>query len=164
MDSSQRAFSQNPFHTKIHNNSSCESSRFSTTTKFHRHKPATTTQPFRSSLHIRSLSFSRAHSHTRVDFWDCLFNLIDLCVYFFGWWINSGIAGFDESYLPRWIGYAFASLLLLNHFLGSHSITIPQLVRFHYIYIYIFSLFFIQLNLFNGLNLLWLCKYYIFCI
>ncbi|XP_073220354.1 protein COFACTOR ASSEMBLY OF COMPLEX C SUBUNIT B CCB2, chloroplastic isoform X2 [Cicer arietinum] len=38
-----------------------------------------------------------------------------------------GIAGFDESYLPRWIGYAFASLLLLNHFLGSHSITIPQL-------------------------------------
>lgn len=27
----------------------------------------------------------------------------------------------DESYLPRWIGYAFGSLLLLNHFLGSDS-------------------------------------------
>lgn len=32
-----------------------------------------------------------------------------------------GIPGLDESNLPRWIGYAFGSLLLLNHFLGSHS-------------------------------------------
>ncbi|XP_058779320.1 protein COFACTOR ASSEMBLY OF COMPLEX C SUBUNIT B CCB2, chloroplastic-like isoform X3 [Vicia villosa] len=40
-----------------------------------------------------------------------------------------GIPGFDESYLPRWIGYAFGSLLILNHFLGSDSTTItpPQL-------------------------------------
>ncbi|KAK2367287.1 protein COFACTOR ASSEMBLY OF COMPLEX C SUBUNIT B CCB2, chloroplastic [Trifolium repens] len=40
-----------------------------------------------------------------------------------------GIPGFDESYLPRWIGYAFGSLILLNHFLGSDSATIttPQL-------------------------------------
>ncbi|KAI5444858.1 variant 3 [Lathyrus oleraceus] len=40
-----------------------------------------------------------------------------------------GIPGFDESYLPRWIGYAFGSLLILNHFLGSDSSTItpPQL-------------------------------------
>ncbi|KAL5081134.1 hypothetical protein RYX36_009555 [Vicia faba] len=40
-----------------------------------------------------------------------------------------GIPGFDESYLPRWIGYAFGSLLILNHFLASDSATItpPQL-------------------------------------
>ncbi|CAJ2666958.1 unnamed protein product [Trifolium pratense] len=40
-----------------------------------------------------------------------------------------GIPGFDESYLPRWIGYAFGSLILLNHFLGSDSATVtsPQL-------------------------------------
>ncbi|TQE11355.1 hypothetical protein C1H46_003089 [Malus baccata] len=25
----------------------------------------------------------------------------------------------DESYLPRWIGYGFGSLLILNHFVGS---------------------------------------------
>lgn len=42
-----------------------------------------------------------------------------------------GIPGLDESYLPRWIGYAFGSLLLLNHFLGSDSTTVTsaQLVR-----------------------------------
>ncbi|XP_042505387.1 protein COFACTOR ASSEMBLY OF COMPLEX C SUBUNIT B CCB2, chloroplastic-like isoform X2 [Macadamia integrifolia] len=34
-----------------------------------------------------------------------------------------GIPGFDESYLPRWIGYAFGSLLFLNHFVGSRSYT-----------------------------------------
>ncbi|XP_059629334.1 protein COFACTOR ASSEMBLY OF COMPLEX C SUBUNIT B CCB2, chloroplastic [Cornus florida] len=34
-----------------------------------------------------------------------------------------GIPGLDESYLPRWIGYAFGSLLLLNHFVGSNSTT-----------------------------------------
>ncbi|XP_022968386.1 protein COFACTOR ASSEMBLY OF COMPLEX C SUBUNIT B CCB2, chloroplastic isoform X1 [Cucurbita maxima] len=32
-----------------------------------------------------------------------------------------GIPGLDESYLPRWIGYGFGSLLLLNHFVGSSS-------------------------------------------
>ncbi|KAK1392539.1 hypothetical protein POM88_011595 [Heracleum sosnowskyi] len=32
-----------------------------------------------------------------------------------------GIPGLDESNLPRWIGYAFGSLLLLNHFVGSDS-------------------------------------------
>ncbi|XP_052210891.1 protein COFACTOR ASSEMBLY OF COMPLEX C SUBUNIT B CCB2, chloroplastic isoform X3 [Diospyros lotus] len=35
-----------------------------------------------------------------------------------------GIPGVDESYLPRWIGYAFGSLLLVNRFLGSDSTTI----------------------------------------
>ncbi|KAL5142505.1 Protein COFACTOR ASSEMBLY OF COMPLEX C SUBUNIT B CCB2, chloroplastic [Glycine soja] len=35
-----------------------------------------------------------------------------------------GILGLDESYLPRWIGYGFGSLLLLNHFLGSDSATV----------------------------------------
>jgi len=51
---------------------------------------------------------------------------------FFG--LISGIPGFDESYLPRWIGYAFGSLLLLNHFLGSDSATVTtaQLVRFYF--------------------------------
>ncbi|KAL6954584.1 Protein COFACTOR ASSEMBLY OF COMPLEX C SUBUNIT B ccb2, chloroplastic [Sarracenia purpurea var. burkii] len=34
-----------------------------------------------------------------------------------------GIPGLDESYLPRWIGYVFGSLLLLNHFVGSNSTT-----------------------------------------
>ncbi|GMN44657.1 hypothetical protein TIFTF001_013852 [Ficus carica] len=32
-----------------------------------------------------------------------------------------GIPGLDESYLPRWIGYGFGSLLVLNHFFGSNS-------------------------------------------
>ncbi|CAO2821137.1 unnamed protein product [Amaranthus hypochondriacus] len=40
-----------------------------------------------------------------------------------------GIPGFDESYLPRWIGYAFGSLIILNHFVGSKSpVTSAQLV------------------------------------
>ncbi|KAF4400779.1 hypothetical protein G4B88_001334 [Cannabis sativa] len=34
-----------------------------------------------------------------------------------------GIPGLDESYLPRWIGYGFGSLILLNHFAGSNSVT-----------------------------------------
>ncbi|XP_028098276.1 protein COFACTOR ASSEMBLY OF COMPLEX C SUBUNIT B CCB2, chloroplastic isoform X6 [Camellia sinensis] len=34
-----------------------------------------------------------------------------------------GIPGLDESYLPRWIGYVFGALLLLNHFVGSDSTT-----------------------------------------
>lgn len=40
-----------------------------------------------------------------------------------------GIPGLDESYLPRWIGYGFGSLLLLNHFVGSDlaNITSAQL-------------------------------------
>ncbi|KAF3641209.1 putative 4-hydroxy-tetrahydrodipicolinate reductase 3, chloroplastic-like isoform X1 [Capsicum annuum] len=40
-----------------------------------------------------------------------------------------GIPGLDESYLPRYIGYAFGSLLVLNHFVGSDSsaITAAQL-------------------------------------
>ncbi|KAI3985436.1 hypothetical protein MKX01_033750, partial [Papaver californicum] len=29
----------------------------------------------------------------------------------------------EESYLPKWIGYTFGSLLLLNHFVGSNSYT-----------------------------------------
>ncbi|KAG8652868.1 protein COFACTOR ASSEMBLY OF COMPLEX C SUBUNIT B CCB2, chloroplastic isoform X2 [Manihot esculenta] len=40
-----------------------------------------------------------------------------------------GIPGLDESYLPRWIGYGFGSLLLLNHFLGSNSATSPPQLR-----------------------------------
>nr|KAJ0221844.1 hypothetical protein LSAT_V11C200098950 [Lactuca sativa] len=41
-----------------------------------------------------------------------------------------GIHGLDESYLPRWIGYTFGTLLLLNHFLGSNSTTVtPTQVR-----------------------------------
>ncbi|KAL1198319.1 Protein COFACTOR ASSEMBLY OF COMPLEX C SUBUNIT B CCB2 [Cardamine amara subsp. amara] len=38
-----------------------------------------------------------------------------------------GIPGFDESYLPRWIGYGFGSLLLLNHFSASGPISESQL-------------------------------------
>ncbi|KAK9293339.1 hypothetical protein L1049_021331 [Liquidambar formosana] len=38
-----------------------------------------------------------------------------------------GIRGLDESYLPRWIGYGFGSLLVLNHFVGSISTTPAQL-------------------------------------
>ncbi|OMO97912.1 hypothetical protein COLO4_14265 [Corchorus olitorius] len=38
-----------------------------------------------------------------------------------------GIPGFDESYLPRWIGYGFGSLIVLNHLLGSDSVTGAQL-------------------------------------
>ncbi|XP_020540739.1 protein COFACTOR ASSEMBLY OF COMPLEX C SUBUNIT B CCB2, chloroplastic isoform X2 [Jatropha curcas] len=40
-----------------------------------------------------------------------------------------GIPGLDESYLPRWIGYGFGSLLLLNHFLGSNSAASPPQLR-----------------------------------
>jgi len=51
----------------------------------------------------------------------------------FAWFfaLLPGIPGLDESYLPRWIGYGFGSLLLLNHFLGSDAaaITPAQLVR-----------------------------------
>lgn len=45
--------------------------------------------------------------------------------------VDPGIPGFDESYLPRWIGYGFGSLILLNHFVGSdvNTITAAQLVR-----------------------------------
>ncbi|CAJ1952648.1 unnamed protein product [Sphenostylis stenocarpa] len=35
-----------------------------------------------------------------------------------------GIPGLDESYLPRWIGYGFGSLLLLNHFIGSDAVAV----------------------------------------
>ncbi|KAI3458195.1 hypothetical protein Pfo_014858 [Paulownia fortunei] len=35
-----------------------------------------------------------------------------------------GIPGLDESYLPRYIGYAFGVLLVLNHFVGSNSSSI----------------------------------------
>lgn len=38
-----------------------------------------------------------------------------------------GIPGLDESYLPRWIGYGFGSLLISNHLLGSNSVTAAQL-------------------------------------
>uniref|UniRef100_A0A6N2NHH7 Uncharacterized protein n=1 Tax=Salix viminalis TaxID=40686 RepID=A0A6N2NHH7_SALVM len=40
-----------------------------------------------------------------------------------------GIPGLDESYLPRWIGYGFGSLLILNHFLGSNSETTQAQLR-----------------------------------
>ncbi|CAN7006393.1 hypothetical protein IGI04_010055 [Brassica rapa subsp. trilocularis] len=38
-----------------------------------------------------------------------------------------GIPGLDESYLPRWIGYGFGSLILLNHFSASAPINESQL-------------------------------------
>ncbi|KAG2333004.1 hypothetical protein Bca52824_004184 [Brassica carinata] len=38
-----------------------------------------------------------------------------------------GIPGLDESYLPRWIGYGFGSLILLNHLSASSPINEPQL-------------------------------------
>ncbi|XP_009132551.1 protein COFACTOR ASSEMBLY OF COMPLEX C SUBUNIT B CCB2, chloroplastic [Brassica rapa] len=38
-----------------------------------------------------------------------------------------GIPGLDESYLPRWIGYGFGSLILLNHFSASPPINESQL-------------------------------------
>ncbi|XP_019200259.1 PREDICTED: protein COFACTOR ASSEMBLY OF COMPLEX C SUBUNIT B CCB2, chloroplastic-like [Ipomoea nil] len=38
--------------------------------------------------------------------------------------LEKGIPGLDESYLPRYIGYAFGLLLLLNHFVGSDSSTV----------------------------------------
>lgn len=42
--------------------------------------------------------------------------------------LAAGIPGLDESYLPRWLGYGFGSLLVLNHFFGSSDVTSPQLV------------------------------------
>ncbi|KAM7272577.1 hypothetical protein ACFE04_027240 [Oxalis oulophora] len=43
-----------------------------------------------------------------------------------------GIPGLNESDLPKWIGYGFGSLILVNHFLGSTNptatITSPQLI------------------------------------
>jgi hypothetical protein len=84
------------------------------------------------------------------------FQFIDVC-----FCLILGIPGFDESYLPRWIGYAFGSLILLNHFLGSDSATIttPQLVRFSFLYIDHFFFIFLSIKFLNGLNVLWLCKY-----
>ncbi|KAI3945628.1 hypothetical protein MKW92_003938 [Papaver armeniacum] len=40
-----------------------------------------------------------------------------------------GIPGLDESYLPRWIGYTFGSLIVLNHFVGSNSYTSSSQLR-----------------------------------
>uniref|UniRef100_A0A2P2JIN5 Uncharacterized protein LOC105648509 isoform X2 n=1 Tax=Rhizophora mucronata TaxID=61149 RepID=A0A2P2JIN5_RHIMU len=40
-----------------------------------------------------------------------------------------GIPGLDESYLPRFIGYGFGSLLLLNRFVGSYSGITPAQLR-----------------------------------
>ncbi|KAL2920606.1 Protein COFACTOR ASSEMBLY OF COMPLEX C SUBUNIT B CCB2 chloroplastic [Bienertia sinuspersici] len=40
-----------------------------------------------------------------------------------------GISWLDESYLPRYIGYGFGTLVILNHFVGSNStVTSAQLV------------------------------------
>lgn len=54
-----------------------------------------------------------------------------------------GIPGLDESYLPRWIGYAFGSLLVLNHFVtsSSTSVTPAQLVSNLLAILYFFSIF-----------------------
>ncbi|KAK9078065.1 hypothetical protein SSX86_002122 [Deinandra increscens subsp. villosa] len=38
-----------------------------------------------------------------------------------------GIPGLDESYLPRWLGYGFGSLLVLNHLIVSSTVTPAQL-------------------------------------
>ncbi|KAJ0968839.1 hypothetical protein J5N97_021716 [Dioscorea zingiberensis] len=38
-----------------------------------------------------------------------------------------GIPGLDESYLPRWLGVACGSLIILNHFLSPASPTLAQL-------------------------------------
>lgn len=55
-----------------------------------------------------------------------------------------GIPGLDESYLPRYIGYAFGALLVLNQFVGSDasSITPAQLVNGFSYYSFLFVLFF----------------------
>lgn len=43
--------------------------------------------------------------------------------------VVAGIPGLDESYLPRYIGLAFGSLIVLNHLLGSSDSPTPaQLV------------------------------------
>ncbi|KAL9240425.1 hypothetical protein vseg_014647 [Gypsophila vaccaria] len=40
-----------------------------------------------------------------------------------------GISWLDESYLPRYLGYGFGSLILLNHFVGSTShVTLAQFI------------------------------------
>ncbi|KAK8944221.1 hypothetical protein KSP39_PZI008332 [Platanthera zijinensis] len=44
--------------------------------------------------------------------------------------LAAGIPGLDESYLPRWIGIGFGSLILLNHFMPS-SPSPAQLVLFY---------------------------------
>uniref|UniRef100_A0A1D1Y9L1 Dihydroorotase n=1 Tax=Anthurium amnicola TaxID=1678845 RepID=A0A1D1Y9L1_9ARAE len=40
-----------------------------------------------------------------------------------------GIPGLDESYLPRYIGLVFGSLVVLNHFLGSSDSPTPTQLR-----------------------------------
>ncbi|KAK9143521.1 hypothetical protein Syun_012921 [Stephania yunnanensis] len=40
-----------------------------------------------------------------------------------------GIPGLDESYLPRWLGCAFGSLLALNHIAASDSFATPAQLR-----------------------------------
>ncbi|CAA7391854.1 unnamed protein product [Spirodela intermedia] len=40
-----------------------------------------------------------------------------------------GIPGLDESYLPRYIGLAFGSLIVLNHLLGSSDSPTPAQLR-----------------------------------
>ncbi|MQL79687.1 hypothetical protein Taro_012126 [Colocasia esculenta] len=43
--------------------------------------------------------------------------------------VLAGIPGLDESYLPRYLGLAFGSLIVLNHFLGSSDFPTPAQLR-----------------------------------
>lgn len=68
----------------------------------------------------RSTKFSARLDNSKANSTDPQLNLSVLR-------FTLGIPGLDESYLPRWIGYGFGSLLLLNHFAGSVSPTLAQL-------------------------------------
>lgn len=75
--------------------------------------------------HVRTLSVNciRANDSKRVSTVNQQQQQASLSVLRF----TLGIPGLDESYLPRWIGCAFGSLLMLNHFLGSDVATSAQL-------------------------------------
>ncbi|KAL8126104.1 hypothetical protein AgCh_013404 [Apium graveolens] len=68
----------------------------------------------RPSIHTLTIKKSRIYCTDPTDTQQQQLNLSVLR-------FTLGIPGLDESSLPRWIGYAFGSLLLLNHFVGSDS-------------------------------------------
>lgn len=75
-------------------------------------------------LNLSVLRFTFGNTSSLLQF-ETYFNLREILNRFF---VVVGIPGLDESYLPRWIGYGFGSLILLNHFSASPPISESQLV------------------------------------
>lgn len=92
------------------------------------------------NLSVLRFTFGRGKKIKNLSFWFfiIIYSALSLELFDKNFSSPQGIPGLDESYLPRWIGYGFGSLLILNHFLGSNpDTTQAQLV--------IKDLFFVEL-------------------